>query len=79
MVDSHGNEYAKISQLMPGQKIWHDGGSPCWRGHWSRLRYEDGFYFPCRRGRHYLSGQADNGEDCVGIYVCKPVYRRIEP
>ena len=29
---------------------------------------DDGLYLLCARGRHYLSGQADDGEHCVGVY-----------
>lgn len=70
MIDKNGREYAKLSQLQVGDEIELDAGFTC-RGTgptFVRLDKHDQFYFLCNEGHHVLKGQADNGEDLIGVY-----------
>ena len=58
----------KLSDLKAGSFIQLDDGFPC-RGPGPALIYhsDDGLYFECTRGRHYLSGQEDEEGNLIGI------------
>jgi hypothetical protein len=68
--DVHGREYAKLSELKPGDRLEIDGGFPCiHRGRKRTVRRDEGGLFVgCLSGQHYLDGQADDGEHLVGMY-----------
>jgi len=69
MLDKNGREYAKLSQLEPGDEIELDTGFTCHKAGMTYVRRDhNGLYFLCDEGHHYLNGQADNGEDLVGLY-----------
>lgn len=67
--DTNGRPWAKLSELKAGDyveldagfdcakpgkvKVWEIGGSKC---------------FCCYHGWHFIDGQADDGEHCIGIY-----------
>lgn len=69
MRDKHNVPYAKLSMLRAGDKIRLDSGFTCIEAsETSVCSDKDGLFFHCAEGHHYLSGQADNGEDCVGVY-----------
>lgn len=70
MKDKQGREYAKLSVLKEGDLIQVDGDFTClepWSEH-TVQKDNDGLFIPCRSGTHHLGGQADDGENCVGIY-----------
>ena len=70
MKDLHGRDYAKLSKLGVGDKIELDAGFTCHcKGTtYVRLDKHRQLYFLCDEAHHILSGQADNGEDLIGIY-----------
>lgn len=77
--DTQGRPWAKLNELKPGDKIELDDGFICTD---MKIRTvfsdEHGLYFFCNgpddslkeKGteHHYLDGQADDGEHCVGVY-----------
>jgi len=67
--DNAGRPYAKISELKEGDEIELDSGFTCQR-QGVHFVHDDGgrLYFNCVEGRHFLDGQADDGEHCIGIY-----------
>jgi hypothetical protein len=74
--DSHGTEWAKLSELKPYEMVRLDGGFTCSPAGKARLSQdESGLFFQCRDGKHYIAGQADDGEHCVGIYRLPPHQR----
>lgn len=68
--DVHGNAYAKLSELKEGDFVLIDGGFSCLSQGKAQVRADDSgrLFIPCSSGNHYLDGQADDGEHCVGIY-----------
>lgn len=70
MKDKQGREYAKLSELKEGDQVQVDGDFTCMEP-WSKLTVQrdgDGIFIPCRDGSHHLAGQADDGENIVGVY-----------
>ncbi len=66
--DKYGREYAKLSALKDGDFIKIDSGFTCAPASVRSVRQDErGLYFKCSDGNHYLAGQADDGEHCVGI------------
>ncbi len=60
--------WAKLSELKAGDKVILDNGFDCHEAAIVEVKaHDDGLYFDCKEGRHYLAGQADDGEHCVGI------------
>ena len=77
MAKSHdlmGVEYAKLGELKDNQTVELDSGFDCHKAGLTRIHLDSTgrAYFYCEEGRHYLDGQADDGEHCVGVYpiVC---------
>lgn len=67
--DKSGRTYAKLSELKAGDSIELDGGFTCATAGRTKVQEDDGgLYFACGDGHHYLSGQADDGVHCVGVY-----------
>lgn len=67
--DTNGRPWAKLSELEAHRLVELDGGFTCHKaGPVTLYQDEVGLYFECEDGRHYVSGQADDGEHCVGIY-----------
>ena len=67
--DKQGRPWAKLSELKPGDTIELDAGFSCAHlGPREIVKDARGFYFICAQGSHYLDGQADDGEHCVGVY-----------
>ena len=67
--DNFGRAYAKLSELKQGDWIDLDSGFSCTEARHTIVLYDhDGLYYRCKHGRHYLIGQADDGEHCIGIY-----------
>lgn len=65
-----GREWAKLSALKEGDRVEIDGGFTCMAAG-ARLvkKDKDGeLYLDCEDGGHYLDGQADDGEHCIGIH-----------
>lgn len=68
-----GVEYAKITDLRAGDKVNVDDGFICRKGGWATVRRAKNrrgpaaLYIPCRHGGHYLDGQCDDGDHCIGI------------
>ena len=67
--DINNRPYAKLSTLSIGDTVELDSGFTCCAG--KRVLFaneKQDLYFECTEGRHFLFGQADDGEHCVGIY-----------
>jgi hypothetical protein len=68
--DTNGRLWAKMSDMKEGMTIELDSGFTCHApGEVEVKLADDGFYFECEEGRHYLHGQADDGEHLIGIYM----------
>lgn len=81
MKDNLGNEYARISQLQPGDKVKVDSGFDCMDPHSIHEVYCDNadFFIECNQGRHSLRGQLNSrveGDDdsLIGIYLVDPAH-----
>lgn len=62
-------ENLKLSEAKPGQKVEIDDGFTCCAAGVVELKRDHaGIYFSCKEGHHYIEGQADDGENCVGIF-----------
>lgn len=70
MTDKQGRSYAKLSELKVGDTIELDGGFTCRQAGRAtvKARPDGALYFDCTDGGHALHGQADDGENLVGIY-----------
>lgn len=68
--DRHGNEWVKLSELREGDKVRLDRSFDCHAAGLVKIEESASgeLYFDCSEGRHYLSGQADDGDHLVGIY-----------
>lgn len=68
--DTSGRPWLRLSKAKAGQIIETDSGFTCiGTGEKVALLADDhGLYFLCEDGEHYISGQADDGEYCVGLY-----------
>lgn len=78
MQDKQGREYAKLSQLKPGDCLQADSGFECMspRELFEVKQHDCGeLYINCRDGKHFLVGQTDNNEDIIGLYYCPPHVR----
>ena len=62
--------YAKLSTLHPGDTVSLDPGFTCHPAGKVVLQADDRMqlYFDCTEGKHFIAGQADDGEHCVGVY-----------
>lgn len=70
--DKFGIEYLKLSNAKQGF-VHLDCGFTCHSKGKTMLFARNGeFYFMCDDGEHFISGQADDGIHCVGIYPCHP-------
>lgn len=68
-----GREWAKLSELKPGDKVKTDGGFTCGISS-KELEVgfdEHGFYVPCKHGRHFLDGQLSSvdHDHLVGVWL----------
>ena len=68
--DASHVEWAKLSELHEGDKVKFDNGFDCLPSdvHITVCQNDHGLFVPCSEGQHYLDGQADDGEHCVGVY-----------
>lgn len=69
--DISGIEWARLSHLKPGDRLRADGGFTCILEDATppvKAESDGRLYVPCSDGRHYLDGQADDGEHLVGMY-----------
>lgn len=71
--DTKGRPYAQLSTLRAGNTIQVDAGFTCLRPHSVRRvlregKGKQGLYIKCKSGKHFLCGQADDGENLIGIY-----------
>lgn len=58
----------KLSDLQPGDKIKLDSGFTCAPASITEvLQADDGLYFKCSHGRHYLEGQERDDGELEGI------------
>lgn len=82
MEDKFGRPYAKLSELKAGDWAELDDGFTCAPAGPVLLQADDKgkLYFACcgehdhdegieANERHYVAGQADDGEHCVGVYI----------
>lgn len=67
--DIAGRKWALLSQMKEGATIYLDTGFTC-AGSGPRKVKSDGgrLYFDCVDGKHWLEGQADDGEHLIGVY-----------
>lgn len=66
-----GQEWARLSQLKPGDKVRTDGGFTCGMNNKTLEVKQDGsgnLYVDCDEGQHNLDGQADDGDHLVGMW-----------
>lgn len=70
MDDINGRKYAKLSALKVGDKVELDDGFTCHKAGIVEIIKSDigKLGFKCSAGFHEISGQADDGEHCVGVY-----------
>jgi len=70
MPDTSGREYLKLADAKDGMIVELDGGFTCRRAGKAMLYHDraKGLYFFCDDGSHYISGQADDGIHCIGMY-----------
>ncbi len=69
--DKQGRAYAKLSELKAGDEIELDDGFTCASAGKKIVKETPyGLAFDCSEGdgSHTISGQADDGEHCIGIY-----------
>lgn len=66
--DKSGKPWAKLSEVKKGDLLRLDGGFTCAKGQIKISEDEVGLWFPCSHGRHYIVGQASDGEHIVGAY-----------
>lgn len=70
MKDKQGRPYLKLAEAAVGKMVKVDGDFTC-LAPWSEHAIEhdgDGAFIRCSDGKHHLSGQADDGENCIGVY-----------
>lgn len=68
--DKSGRAYLKLTDAKDGMLVELDEGFTC-RSAGKAMLYSDGsgaIYFNCDDGSHDISGQADDGIHCIGIY-----------
>lgn len=72
-LDARGRAYARHAELREGQRIELDDGFDCVEHNPEHpttrtvLKDEQGLYFVCKSGKHYLAGQVE-GDVLIGIY-----------
>ena len=68
--DKKGREWAKYSELNPGDEIVTDGEIPCLEDKVHMVYGERSkLYVHCEEGNHYLKGQLGNDDEhLIGIY-----------
>ena len=68
--DKQGRPWAKLLELKPGDEIDLDSGFTCASGRKTVKATQYGLAFDCAEGEsaHVISGHADDGEHCVGVY-----------
>lgn len=69
--DLQGREYARIADVKTGDMLEDDGGFGCLDGvskHVVQADMNGQLFIPCDEGQHYLDGQVDDGDHCVGLY-----------
>lgn len=74
--DVNGRPYALYNEVKEGDIVETDNGITCVQYGTSHtvLRDENGLYFNCHDGKHYLDGQLDgpNNEFYMGLYKVNP-------
>lgn len=70
MDDVNGRPYAKLYELKAGDKVELDASFPCHKAGIVKLSKSDldKLGFKCAAGFHEISGQADIGGNCIGVY-----------
>lgn len=73
VTDTNGRPYLKLSEARDKQIIELDDGFTCQLpGQVVLCKDKLGIYFECDDGHHYIDGQADDGEHCIGMYKVQP-------
>lgn len=66
--DKFGRAYLKLADAKQGL-VDLDGGFTCHSMGKTMLFIRNGEpYFMCKDGDHFISGQADDGIHCIGVY-----------
>lgn len=75
LCDISGRPYATVADTKAGDRITVDDGFTCIALGTERIicENEDGLYFLCREGHHYLAVQKSAGGTCyIGVYPLSP-------
>jgi hypothetical protein len=68
--DLSGRPWLKLNEAKAGMLIETDAGFTCIEARRITLQSDKaGLFFACADGKHYISGQADDGIHCVGLYA----------
>lgn len=63
-----GVEYVKLSELKEGDTIIADAGFTCMEpGPKEVMKHGEGLFVACKDGGHWLDGQCDDGDHCIGF------------
>jgi hypothetical protein len=58
----------KFSDLKAGDEVIADAGFDCLRAGTHKVESDSaGLFIPCKKGRHYLSGQEGDDGDLIGL------------
>lgn len=73
MGDADMTKFAKVTEVKAGTKLITDGGFTC-IGEGKLVEVQQDltghFFFPCKEGTHYLSGQIDDATDAfIGLVL----------
>ena len=69
--DTNGRDYLSVADATAGDRVEVDAGFTCIGTEEQRMLGldDDGLFFECADGRHYLAGQInDAGTHYVGVY-----------
>lgn len=68
--DISSRPWVRMSQVRGGDTVTVDGGFTCMPAHSKHEVREDssGLFVFCEEGKHFLDGQADDGEHIIGFY-----------
>lgn len=67
--DRDGRKYLSKRQAAPNIAVELDDGFTCTKRRRAQLQEdENGLFFTCRDGKHYLDGQLTDGSYYIGVY-----------
>ncbi len=62
-------QFAKLSKVKVGDKLYPDNGFECMRAEQPLIvqQHATGLYLECDCGFHFIEGQADDDENLIGL------------